>query len=459
MRQDQHMNIAINPATGEEIARFADAGAAEIEAVLEGAARAQAVWRERPIAERTALLIRLAAALRAGKDRYALTITREMGKPLKDALGEIEKCAWNCEFYAERAPEFLADRPVKTGLEYSAVVHDPLGVVLAIMPWNYPFWQFFRFAAPALAAGNAILLKHAANVPQSVLAIAEVMRDAGTPQGLVAMPFIGTGAVAGLLADPRIAAVTLTGSTRVGGIVAGQAGKALKKQVLELGGSDPFIVLADADLQAAARMAVTARFNNAGQSCINAKRFIVVETVAEEFVTAFVAAVRALKTGDPLRADTQLGPMARSDLRDALHDQVTRSIAAGAVLKLGGAPVAGPGWFYQPTILDHVKPGMAAFDEETFGPAAAIVRVATEEDAVALANQTEFGLAAAIWSRDTDRARKLARRIEAGAVFINALVASDPRIPFGGIKQSGYGRELGDLGIREFVNAKTLCMG
>ncbi len=452
------MNISINPATGKELARFPDATPAEIENALVAAVAAQAQWREKPIEERTALLHRLAAALRARKEYYAGLITDEMGKPLSDALGEIEKCAWNCEFYAERAPDFLADREVASDAAYSAVVYDPLGVILAIMPWNYPFWQFFRFAAPALAAGNGILLKHAANVPQCLLAIAEVMQLAETPEGLCAAPLIPTSAVAGLIADSRVAAVTLTGSTRVGALVASEAGKALKKQVLELGGSDPFIVLADADIEKAARVAATARFTNAGQSCINAKRFIVVEAVADAFVAAFVEAVKDLKLGDPRQEGIKLGPVARADLRDTLHEQVTRSVQSGAKVKLGGAPATGPGFFYQPTILDYVRPGMAAFDEETFGPAAAIVRVKDEAEAIALANQTEFGLGAAIWSRDTARARKLARRIEAGAVFINALVASDPRLPFGGVKRSGYGRELGDLGIREFVNAKTLSM-
>jgi succinate-semialdehyde dehydrogenase/glutarate-semialdehyde dehydrogenase len=453
------MNISINPATGQELGRFPNHSDAEIDAVMTAAVQAQAVWREKPITERVELLRRIAVALRAKKAKYAQLITDEMGKPLADSLGEIEKCAWNCEFYADQAPTFLGDAEVKSNAAWSGVVYDPLGVVLAIMPWNYPFWQFFRFCAPALAAGNGIILKHASNVPQCQLAIGEVMKDAGTPEGLCATPFINSRAIGGLIADDRIAAVTLTGSTQVGKIVAGQAGTALKKQVLELGGSDPFIVLEDADIAAAAKGAALARFSNVGQSCINAKRFIVVEKIAEEFVAAFVEATRALKIGDPNQDGIKIGPMARADLVDTLHDQVTRSIASGATLKLGGKKIDGPGCFYEPTILDHVKPGMAAFDEETFGPAAAVVRVKDTDEAIRLANQTEFGLGAAIWSGDVEKAKLLARRVEAGAVFINAQVASDPRLPFGGIKQSGYGRELGDLGIREFVNIKTLSIG
>ncbi|OYY12894.1 MAG: NADP-dependent succinic semialdehyde dehydrogenase, partial [Rhizobiales bacterium 35-68-8] len=341
----------------------------------------------------------------------------------------------------------------------SAVVFDPLGVVLAIMPWNYPFWQFFRFAAPAFAAGNGAILKHANNVPQCALAIEEVMREAGCPEGLFRTLLIDSGAVAGLIADDRIAAVTLTGSTEVGMIVAAQAGRALKKQVLELGGSDPFIVLADADIDAAAAMAVKARFINVGQSCINAKRFIVEDAVADRFVEAFCAGVARLKMGDPLERDTNIGPMARANLRDTLHDQVERSVAAGAVLKAGGTPVDGPGFFYPATVLDHVGPDMAAACEETFGPVAAVIRVADAEAAIARANAIEFGLGAALWTSDVARGKALARRIEAGAVFVNGMTASDPRLPFGGIKKSGYGRELGVYGIREFVNIKTLWVG
>jgi succinate-semialdehyde dehydrogenase/glutarate-semialdehyde dehydrogenase len=453
------MNISMNPATGQELARYPDDNDAAIETSLTAATTAQARWREMPLAKRLKCLSVLAKTLRDDKAAYARLITDEVGKPFADSIAEIEKCAWNCEFYAEHAPKFLADTEIASSASYSGIVYDPLGVVLAIMPWNYPFWQFFRFAAPALAAGNGIVLKHAANVPQCLLAIGSVMRSIGLPEGLCATIMAGPDKISQLIADDRIAAVTLTGSTRVGSIVAAESGKALKKQVLELGGSDPFIVLEDANIAAAAKVAAMARFTNAGQSCINAKRLIVVESVAEEFVNAFLKEVGALPFGDPMTEGVKIGPMTRSDLRATLHDQVQRSVRAGAILKLGGLLPDSPGFFYPPTVLDHVRPGMAAFDEETFGPVAAIVRAKNEREAITLANQTEFGLGAAIWSRDVAHARKLSRQIEAGAVFVNAMVASDPRLPFGGIKRSGYGRELGELGIREFVNTKTLYVG
>ncbi|MGI6873335.1 NAD-dependent succinate-semialdehyde dehydrogenase [Amycolatopsis sp. 3B14] len=453
------MIVSTDPATGAELARFTPHTAAEVDAALDRAVAAQREWRVRPITERVELLRAIARVLRDGKEKYARLITAEMGKPVTEAEAEIEKCAITCEHYAEHAPDYLADRPVSSNATESAVVYDPLGVVLAIMPWNYPFWQFFRFAAPALAAGNGAILKHANNVPQCALAVEEVVREAGAPDGLFRTLLAEVPVVADLIADDRIAAVTLTGSTEVGAIVAAQAGAALKKQVLELGGSDPFIVLADADLAAAAATAVRARFINNGQSCVNGKRFLVEEAVADEFAEAFTAAAAALRIGDPADPATEIGPMARANLRDALHDQVQRTVQAGATVRTGGAPVDGPGFFYQPTVLDHVRPGMAAFAEETFGPVAAIVRVRDAEEALTLANQTEFGLGAALWTRDLDRAREFARRIDAGAVFVNGLVASDARLPFGGIKKSGYGRELGAEGIREFVNVKTLWIG
>ncbi|MEU4896008.1 NAD-dependent succinate-semialdehyde dehydrogenase [Streptomyces sp. NPDC044780] len=452
------MIISSNPATGAELARYQPQSDQEVDAVLDAAAHAQAAWRRRDITDRTPLLREMARVLREGRDGYAALITAEMGKPITEARAEIEKCAMTCEYYAEHAPAQLADRPVAAGATESAVVYDPLGVVLAVMPWNYPFWQFFRFAAPALAAGNGALLKHAGNVPQCALAVEEVVRKAGAPEGLCRTLLIEVDQVAGLIADPRVAAVTLTGSTEVGAIVAAQAAAVLKKQVLELGGSDPFVVLADADIARAAATAVKARYTNVGQSCVNAKRFLVEERVADEFVAAFTAAAEALKVGDPADPDTAIGPMARANLRATLHDQVTRTLAAGAVLVLGGEVPDGPGCYYPPTVLDHVRPGMAAFDEETFGPVAAITRVADADEAIALANQTEYGLGAALWTGDLDRARRLARVLDAGAVFVNGMVASDPRLPFGGIKKSGYGRELGAEGIREFVNTKTVCI-
>jgi succinate-semialdehyde dehydrogenase/glutarate-semialdehyde dehydrogenase len=456
---DHPLFVSINPATNRELARYEGHTAAEVDRALEAAVKAQAAWRQRSVEDRVPALRSLAQALRADQARLARLITDEMGKPLAEAAGEIEKCARTCEFYADAAPAWLADQPVASSAAYSAVVYDPLGVVLAVMPWNYPFWQVIRFAAPALAAGNGIVLKHAANVPGCALAIAELFARAGFPEGLVQVVMIEPGAVAGLIADPRIAAVTLTGSTDVGAIVAGQAGRALKKQVLELGGSDPVIVLADADVEAAAQAAVQARFVNNGQSCVNAKRFIVEDPIADRFVELFTRAAAQLKIGDPLDPEVRIGPMARANLRDHLHDQVIRTLAAGAVLVLGGAPLEGEGFFYPPTVLDHVTPDMAAFREETFGPVAAIIRAPDAKAAIALANDTEFGLAAAIWTGDLAAGQILARRIDAGAVFINGVVASDPRLPFGGIKRSGYGRELGEQGLREFVNVKTVWIG
>lgn len=453
------MIYSINPATSDEIERFELHSAAQVDAALSAAVLAQRAWRAVPIDQRVKLLTAMAAVLRADKARYAGMITLEMGKPIVEAEAEIEKCASTCDFYAEAAPRFLADEPVLSNASESSIVFEPLGVVLAIMPWNYPFWQFFRFAAPAFAAGNGAILKHANNVPACALAVEEIMERAGCPTGLFRTILIEASEVAAIIADDRIAAVTLTGSTQVGSIVASQAGQALKKQVLELGGSDPFIVLADADIPQAAEVAVKARYINVGQSCVNAKRFIVEEAVADQFVDAFIAKVRTLKMGSPTERDTNIGPMARANLRDDLHNQVERSVASGATLKLGGRPVDGPGFFYPATVLDHVRPDQAAFCEETFGPVAAIIRVKDETEAIRLANQTEFGLGAALWTRDVERAKTLAREIDAGAVFINGMVASDARLPFGGIKKSGYGRELGSYGIKEFTNVKTVWIG
>lgn len=447
---------SVNPATGETFAQFSFHSAAEVDATLLASSQTQQLWGRVPIRDRVSLLRRMAALLRKRSDQYALLVTREMGKPIAEARAEIEKCALCCDFYAEKAPEFLAGTTVVAGEPIGEIVYDPLGTVLAIMPWNYPFWQFFRFAAPALAAGNGIVLKHANNVPGCALACEAVARDAGAPEGLVRTLLVDSGRVAAIIADDRIAAVTMTGSTEVGSLVAAQAGSSLKKQVLELGGSDPFVVLEDADIDRAAQVAVKARFINNGQSCVNAKRFIVQASVAERFVGAFLDQVKKLRIGDPLEEGIDIGPMARANLRDTLHDQVERSIAAGSKLLTGGEFLDRPGFYYAPTVLDRVAPGSPAFDEETFGPVAAIVRVATLDDAIGLANQTEFGLGAALWSRDIDNARRIARQIQAGTVSINGMVASDPRLPFGGIKRSGYGRELGSDGIREFTNIKTL---
>ena len=453
------MIVSTYPATGTELARYRAQSPREVDDILDAAASAQTTWRRRAVTDRVHLLRQMARVLREGKTGYAALITAEMGKPITEARAEIEKCAMTCEYYAQHAPGQLADRLVASDAAESAVVYDPLGVVLAVMPWNYPFWQFFRFAAPALAAGNGTLLKHANNVPQCALAVEEILRKAGAPEGLCRTLLIEVDQVAKIIADHRVAAVTLTGSTEVGAIVAAQAAAVLKKQVLELGGSDPFIVLADADPKAAAATAVKARYINAGQSCVNAKRFIVEEAVADAFVAAFTAAAAELKVGDPTDPETSIGPMARATLRDTLHHQVRRTIDAGARLILGGQVPDGPGCYYPPTVLDHVRPGMAAFDEETFGPVAAITRVADADQAITLANRTEYGLGAALWTSDLDRARRLTRLLDAGAVFVNGMVASDPRLPFGGIKKSGYGRELGAEGIREFVNTKTVWIG
>ncbi len=451
--------ITINPATGDHLATYEAHTMAAVEARLVAAASAQRAWRTETPARRGALLARLAGVLRERTAEYARLVTSEMGKPLAEAAGEIEKCAITCEYYAANAERFLAPEPVETSARESMVVFEPLGTVLGIMPWNYPFWQTIRFMAPALLGGNAAILKHADNVPGCALALEAAVRDAGSPEGLFAALLIDASEVRKVVEDSRISAVSLTGSTRVGAIVAAQAGNTLKPLVLELGGSDPFIVLPDADLDLAVATAVKARFSNNGQSCISAKRFLVASEIVDAFTEAFTASVRALTVGSPLDPATKLGPMARESLRTNLHGQVQATRTAGARLLCGGALVEGAGWFYQPTVFDHVSPGMAAFDEETFGPAAAITVFADADEAIALANASPFGLGASVWTRDLDRARGLIPRIEAGAVFVNALVASDARIPFGGIKQSGYGRELGVLGLRSFVNQKTVWIG
>ncbi|MDM0018972.1 NAD-dependent succinate-semialdehyde dehydrogenase [Variovorax saccharolyticus] len=453
------MIFSFNPATEETLASFEPHEGSAIESRLAAAHRAQRAWAATALPDRLALLRRVAARLRDQKASLGLTIALEMGKPLVEAVGEVEKCAWNFDYYAEAAPAMLADEVVASSASDSRIVRDPLGLVLAVMPWNYPLWQVMRAAAPVLAAGNGLVLKHASNVPQCALAIEAVFRDADAPDGLVTTLLVGAAQVPALIADERIAAVTFTGSTPAGRSIAAAAGQALKKQVLELGGSDPFIVLADADLETAAAVGVKARFQNTGQSCIAAKRFIVEQSVADRFVEAFCEQARRLVVGDPLAAGTTQGAMARANLRDELHAQVQASLNEGATLCLGGRPVPGRGIFYEPTVLDHVKPAMTAAREETFGPAAAIVRVRDAGEAVAVANGTPFGLGAALWTRDLDRARSLARQVEAGAVFVNGLVASDPRLPFGGIKASGYGRELGRLGLHEFTNAKTVWTG
>ena len=453
---------SVNPATEAVLKRFEAHNAADVEAALAQASAAFARWRDVPIEQRAVPMRALANLLRERKQEYARFITLEMGKPIGEAVAELEKCAWNCDFYAEHAAEFLTDEPISTNARESFVAFEPLGVILAVMPWNYPFWQVIRFLAPALMAGNAAVLKHASNVPQSALAIEEAVRDAGFPAGLLRTLLVPGAAIESVIADDRIRAVTLTGSTDTGSRIAELAGKVVKKAVLELGGSDPFIVLADADLAAAAETAVRARYQNTGQSCIAAKRFLVEAPVAAEFEQLFADGIRALRVGDPLDPATQVGPLARADLRDALEEQVARSIELGARVVVGGKRRSGPGgkgWFYEPTLLADVTLDMPVLKDETFGPVAALLAVRDADEAVRVANSSPYGLGGALWSRNESLAKTLARRIESGAVFINGMTASDPRLPFGGVKRSGYGRELSSFGIREFVNIQTIWMG
>ncbi len=449
---------SINPTTGAVLETFEPTTPAALEGVLARADAASRAWRRQPYAIRAALLREAGRLLRERKSRYAKTMALEMGKPLPQGEAESEKCALACEYYAEHADAMLAPEERRTDASRSYVRFDPLGPVLAVMPWNYPFWQVFRFAAPALMAGNVGILKHAPNVSRCALEIEALFRDAGYPAGVFQTILVEPDVVARVIADDRVRAVTLTGSPRAGASVAEQAGRHLKKSVLELGGSDPFIVLADADVHAAARAAAEARLINSGQSCIAAKRFIVVEAVADQFLDAFGAALRQRTVGDPLQPGTDVGPQARIDLRASLHRQVEQSVARGARLVFGGRVPEGPGAFYPPTLLAAVNPGMPAFDEETFGPVAAVIRVRDESDAVRVANASVYGLGASLWTRDRERAERLAGEIDSGCVFVNAVVKSDPRLPFGGVKRSGYGRELSEYGLREFVNIKAVSI-
>ena len=450
---------SIDPATGRELATFPELDAAGVEAAVEKAWSVRHSWRDAGLGLRSSLLRNVAGVLRADKARYAALLTQEMGKPIVEAEAEVEKCAWTAAWLADNAARLLADEPAESTAAESYVRFQPLGVILAVMPWNFPFWQAFRAGLPALAAGNVMLLKHSSNVPQSALAIEEVFREAGVPDGVFQTLLIGSGAVERLIQDRRVAGVTLTGSDKAGELVAAAAGKALKKTVLELGGSDPFVVLADADLEAAATVACRARNQNNGQSCIAAKRFIVEEAVADEFEERFTRAVAALKVGDPMDRANQVGPLARGDLVDDLERQVAESVRLGARALVGGARLKGDGFFFQPTVLGNVRPGMPVYHQETFGPVAALIRVRDAEEALRVANDTEFGLGSTIWTRDVERAKRLAEKIEAGMVFINGMVASDARLPFGGVKRSGYGRELSEYGIKEFVNIQTVWVG
>jgi succinate-semialdehyde dehydrogenase / glutarate-semialdehyde dehydrogenase len=441
---------SVNPATGESIRDYPEADPQQVGALLRGASRAFEQWRGTEFRERGTLMRRAAARLREGQRDYASLMAAEMGKPVAQGRAEAEKCAWVCDYFADNASGFLAPEEVKTDASRSFVTFPPLGVVLAVMPWNFPFWQVFRFAAPALMAGNAGLLKHAGNVSGCALAIEGIFREAGFPDGLFKAVLVGSERVAEIIAAPEVRAVTLTGSTAAGRSVGARAGESLKKTVLELGGSDPYLVLEDADLEAAAETCAASRLINAGQSCIAAKRFIVVEPVRARFEELFVQKMKARRMGDPMDEQTDVGPLARHDLRDELHKQVTESVARGARLVLGGTVPPGKGAYYPPTVLADVRKGMPAFDDELFGPVAAIVPVPDEAAAVRAANDSPFGLGAAIFTKDTARGERLAAEaIEAGSCFVNALVKSDPRLPFGGIKESGYGRELSSFGSRE----------
>ena len=446
-----------NPATGEVLRKYPAMEPAAVERILDGAQAAFGAWREVPVEERAARMAAAASVLDSARDRYARLMVEEMGKPIQQARAEIEKCAWCCRYYAEEGPRHLAPHDVATDASHSFVAYEPLGVVLAVMPWNFPFWQVFRFAAPALVAGNAGVLKHASNVPGCALAIEEVFAQAGFPDGLFRALLVGSDRVSSILEDTRVRAATLTGSTPAGRSIAAKAGQLVKKTVLELGGSDAYVVLADADLEQAVAACVSSRLVNGGQSCIAAKRFIVDRSIARPFAARMVERMARTRMGDPMSEDTELGPLARADLRDEVHQQVVRSVDSGARLLLGGEVPTGPGAFYPPTVLGGVRRGMPAADEELFGPVAAILEASGEEEAIEIANDSPFGLGAAVFTADRAKGEEIARtRLDAGCCFVNDFVRSDPRLPFGGVKESGYGRELGEVGMREFVNIKTV---
>jgi acyl-CoA reductase-like NAD-dependent aldehyde dehydrogenase len=446
----------VNPSSGEQLEEYEVHARREVERRTTVASAAFASWSRTPLSDRIAPLKKLSEQFRAEKGRLARLITVEMGKAIVEAEAEIEKCAWACDYYAEHAPAQLARQDIETNAQLSYVAHRPLGCVLAVMPWNFPFFQVVRFAVPALAAGNVVLLKHAGNVTGCGLALERTFLESGFPEGTFTTLVLRASSVEGVLTDPRIAAVTLTGSEPAGSAVAATAGRYLKKTVLELGGSDAYIVLKDADVQAAAKTAVRARFQNCGQSCIAAKRFIVEAPVYEEFCSAFAQSVGAINVGDPMDRSVTMGPLARRDLVDELERQLRASVTAGARVVVGGRRIPGPGAFYEPTIVVDVTPEMAMFREETFGPAAAVTSARDIEEAISLANATTFGLGNNVWTRNTDVAERVAARLQSGLVFFNGMVASDPRLPFGGVKKSGYGRELGPFGLREFTNVQTV---
>ena len=448
---------SIDPSTGRLLHEYKEAEPSQVASALDQAAAAFPAWRRRSPADRAQVLRRAGALLRERSAALAVLMAEEMGKPVAQGRAEAEKCATACDYFADSAATFLAPEPIRTEAARSYVAFEPLGVVLGVMPWNFPLWQVFRFAVPTLLAGNVCVLKHASNVSGAALAIEALLHEAGAPTGVFTTLLVGSGAVEGIIASPHVRAVSLTGSTPAGRAVAAAAGRALKKAVLELGGSDPYVVLEDADLDVAVPACVQARLVNTGQSCIAGKRFIVVESVRAAFTERFVSTMKAKRFGDPKDQSNDLGPMARVDLRDQLHAQVQATVKGGARLLCGGEVPPGPGAWYPPTVLDGVRPGTPAYDEELFGPAAAILGARDEADAIRIANDTPFGLGAAVFTRDASRGERIAAEaLEAGSCFVNAFVRSDPRLPFGGVKESGYGRELAALGIREFVNAKTV---
>lgn len=448
--------ISLNPATGEELARYPFQTAAELEQALARSADGYRQWRQVAVADRAAVLVKVAASLRGMSEALARRMTLEMGKPILQARAEVEKCAGLCEWYAAQGPELLAPEPTQVPGDKAFIEYRPIGPILAVMPWNFPIWQVLRGAVPILLAGNTYVLKHAPNVMGCALLLADALREAGVPEGVFEVLNVGNDGVSKAINDPRIAAVTVTGSVRAGAAIASQAGAALKKCVLELGGSDPFIVLADADLDEAVKAAAIGRFQNVGQVCIAAKRFIIEDSVLPAFTEKLVAAVKAMNIGDPLVEGNYIGPMARYDLRDELDGQVQQTLAEGATLLLGGHTLEGVGNYYAPTILGDVTADMTSFKQELFGPVASIIACRDAEHAVQLANDSEFGLAGSIWAGDVSLARRMAAQLDTGGVFINGYCASDPRVAIGGVKKSGFGRELSHFGLREFCNAQTV---
>ena len=447
---------SINPANNQLIKEYKEHSVGETARIVEKTNIAFENWRESKFTERTAKMHKVADILRQNREEYARLMTMEMGKIIRESRAEVEKCAWVCDYYADNAEKFLSDEIIETDASLSYVAFDPLGVVLAVMPWNFPLWQVFRFAAPALMAGNGAVLKHASNVPGNALVIEDVFKKAGFPENLFSTLLIPSSMVEGVIRNKHVKAVTLTGSEYAGSKTAEIAGSEIKKCVLELGGSDPFIVLNDADIPGCVHTSTQARMLNVGQSCIAAKRFIVVESRVKEFEEQQAAIMKAMKVGNPLDEATEVGPMARPDLVEELHEQVVQSVEKGAKIVAGGNMIDGEGCFYQPTVLSDVRKGMAVYEQETFGPVSAIIPVKDEEEAIAVANESIYGLGGSLWTKDIEKAKKLARKIESGAVFINGMTKSDPRLPFGGVKKSGYGRELSHYGIKEFVNIKSI---